>query len=153
MKKRTIALYLCLVLFAAFVFVPNVLANTTHYPNGGGGGTPPPAASATFTCEVFGDDFIIDRQLADIVATVITVIQVAVPVILIIFGMIDFAKAVMAQKEDDIKNGQKVFIKRLIAAALVFFVIIFVRLIVGWVAGEEGIMHCVDCFINRGTVC
>jgi hypothetical protein len=133
MKKKTI-LYVSLILIALFIMMPNVAADE-------------------FICEIFGDEFVIDQQLANITSTVILVIQVAVPVILIIFGMIDFAKAVMAQKEDDIKSGQKIFIKRLIAAALVFLVIIFVKLIIGWVAGEEGVMACVDCFINRNASC
>jgi len=132
MKKRTLVF---LALVAAFMFMPNVMASD-------------------FTCEIFGDEVIIDTQLANVTSIIIVVIQVAVPVILIIFGMIDFTKAVMSQKEDDIKKGQQLFIKRLIAAALVFLVIIFVKLVISFVANNsEGLMECVDCFINRNANC
>lgn len=49
-------------------------------------------------------------------------VRVAVPIILIVLGMLDFAKGVMAQKEDEIKKGQKMFVKRLIAAVIFFLI-------------------------------
>ena len=53
--------------------------------------------------------------------------------------MLDFAKAVIAQKEDDIKAGQAKFMKRLIAALIVFLIVTVVQLainIVGNLGGE-----------------
>ena len=44
------------------------------------------------------------------------------PVIVIILGILDFIKAVGSDKEDDMKKAQGKFMKRLIAAALVFIV-------------------------------
>jgi preprotein translocase subunit Sss1 len=60
--------------------------------------------------------------------------------------MLDLGKAVIAQKEDEIKNGQKVFMKRLIAAAIVFFIVVIVGFIVQLVAGDKttGIVECLD---------
>ena len=40
------------------------------------------------------------------------------------------------------------FIKRAISAAIIFFVISVVQLLVSFVAGDEGIMNCASCFIN-----
>ena len=72
-----------------------------------------------------------------------------VPVILVLFGMIDLMKAVIAGKEDEIKKNQMTFVKRLIAAALVFFVFVIVKLLVSFVADDSTkIMNCVNCFIN-----
>ena len=71
--------------------------------------------------------------------------------ILVIFGMIDLAKAVMGQKEDEIKKGQQTFIKRCIAAAIVFFVIVVVKMVVSFLADGTGagtIYDCVNCFIE-----
>ena len=132
MNRKKIVLYACFIFFAAFMFMPNVLAD----------------------CRVLGPDIVIDQQLMDITSIIILVIQVAVPVILIIYGMIDFTKAIMSQKEDDIKKGQSLFIKRLIAAALVFLVIVIVKLVISFVANnDEGVMDCVECFINRNANC
>ena len=44
------------------------------------------------------------------------------PIIVIVFGIIDFIKAIVADKDDEMKKAQKRFITRLIAAALVFII-------------------------------
>ena len=84
-----------------------------------------------------------------IVSTIILIIKIAVPVLLIIFGMLDLGKAVIASKEEEIKKGQQTFIKRAIAAVLVFFIIQIVQIIVRFVSnGEPSIAQCFNCFIH-----
>lgn len=83
-----------------------------------------------------------------VTSTVILIIQIAVPVLLIIWGMLDLGKAVIAQKEDEIKKGQATFFKRLIAAILVFFVITIVKLVVSFASSNDGnLANCLNCFI------
>ena len=62
----------------------------------------------------------------------------------------DLGKAVIAQKEDEIKKGQSTFIKRLIAAAFVFFVVVIVKLLVSLLADNSGagISGCIDEVLN-----
>ena len=83
---------------------------------------------------------------------VYTVLQIVVPIIIVILGMIDLIKAVIASKEDEIKKAQMTFIKRLIAGALVFFVFVVVKLLVSVVADNSTsankIIDCADCFLN-----
>ena len=65
--------------------------------------------------------------------------------------MMDLTKAVMGQKEDEIKKGQQTFIKRIIAAAIVFFVVTIVKMVLSFLAGgtESGsIYQCVNCFVE-----
>ena len=127
MKKRILMFAL---LMLAILYVPNVLAaNMTG-------------------CEAVLPNVVIDTKIPNTVHTIIVVIKIAVPVLLVIFGMLDLFKGVMAQKEDEIKKGQQIFIKRLIAAALIFFVISIVQVLVSFLAGDEGIMNCASCFIN-----
>lgn len=92
----------------------------------------------------------IPDNIAGIIKLAVTLIQVAVPILLILWGMLDLGKAVMAQKEDEIKKGQQTFIKRLVAAAIVFFIITIVRLVVGLVAGDNSadIINCIDEIIG-----
>lgn len=93
----------------------------------------------------------IDVRLANIVHTIILVIQIAIPIVLVIFGMMDLFKSITAQKEEEIKKGRNIFVKRLISAALVFFVIAIVKIIVSFAAGDElnqNIMSCANCFLN-----
>ena len=99
-------------------------------------------------CEPLLDGVKIDVKIANTVHTVITVIKVAIPVLLVIFGMLDLFKGITAQKEDEIKKGQQIFVKRLISAAIVFFVVSIVQLIVSFVSDEEGIWTCASCFLN-----
>lgn len=80
---------------------------------------------------------------------VVTLIKIVVPILLIIFGMLDLGKAVVASKEDEIKKGQQLFIKRLITGVLVFFVVFIVQIIVRFVSNSNSdITKCFNCFIN-----
>jgi len=62
---------------------------------------------------------------------IIPLIQLGIPIILIILGMLDLGKAVVASKEDEIKNAQKLLIKRAIYAIAIFFVVLIVQLVFG----------------------
>ncbi len=73
--------------------------------------------------------------VAGLVRTVIFIIQVVVPVLLILWGMLDFAKGIIGADEDKIKAGQKKFIQRLIAAIVVFLVVVVVQLVITAVGG------------------
>lgn len=83
------------------------------------------------------------------------IIQILVPVILILLGSFDLVKSVMSQKEDDIKKNQQVFFKRLVSAALIFFVFAIVKFIVSVVSSDNSgdIMDCVDCIIRNSDNC
>ena len=100
-----------------------------------------------YTCG--GTNLIFSGTFPYIVSTIVTVIKIAVPILLIIFGMLDLGKAVIASKEDEIKKGQQTFIKRAIAAVIVFFVIQVVQIIVRFVSGnDQNIASYFNCFIN-----
>lgn len=106
---------------------------------------------AQYTCGAFGaSELYFNGIFPNIVSLIISLIQFGIPVILIILGMMDLGKAVMAQKEDEIKKGQGTFVKRLIAAAIVFFVIFIVKMVIGLVAptNSTNIINCIDCFTN-----
>lgn len=59
----------------------------------------------------------------------IPILQVGIPIILIVFGMLDLGKAVIASKEDEIKNAQKMLIKRAIYSIAVFLIVTIVTLV------------------------
>jgi surface polysaccharide O-acyltransferase-like enzyme len=95
----------------------------------------------------------IDNNLADLIYTIITIIKFGVPILLIIFGMLDFGKGVMAKKEDEIKAGQNMFFKRVISAILVFFVVTVVQLVVNFVddkngSSESSAWRCANAIMN-----
>jgi len=94
-----------------------------------------------------------DIMIPEIIGLIVTLIKIGVPVLLIVFGMLDLGKAVMAQKEDEIKKSQQTFLKRLLSAALVFFVIMIVQVIFNLVAKDNNgnMWDCISCFINGPT--
>ena len=101
----------------------------------------------TYTCGDIGISF--SGMLPYIVSVIVLVIKIVVPILLIVFGMLDLAKAIMAQKEDEIKKGQQTFIKRCIAAVIVFFVVMVVQMIVSFVSNDnDDISSCLKCFVN-----
>lgn len=83
---------------------------------------------------------------------IIPLIQIGIPIILILLGMLDLGKAVMASKEDEIKSAQKLLIKRCIYAVAIFFVVLIVQLVFGLLSstGDSSIegnsMNWYDCW-------
>ena len=106
-----------------------------------------------FSCG--GGMIVVDSIIPNFVSTIVTIIKIVIPIILIVLGLLDLGKATIAQKDDEIKKAQMTFIKRIVAAILVFFVVAIVQLIFGLLnkaAGDNGngtsITSCIDCFIN-----
>lgn len=104
----------------------------------------------TFTCGNF--EFM--GILPYLTSTLVTLIQIVIPIILIIMGMLDLGKAIVQQKEDDIKKGQSTFLKRVIAAVVIFLIVAIVKLLVGLVAGNnnDSITECIDCFVSGDCI-
>lgn len=128
-KKIVFIMMICLVVFSATpVFAANIAS-----------------------CDSTISGAIIDEKVPKLVSTAITIIKIVVPILLVVFGMLDLMKGITAQKEDEIKKGQQLFIKRLISGALVFLVFTIVQFIVSFVADEDDktdIMTCAQCFLN-----
>jgi len=93
----------------------------------------------------------IPARIPRLTSKVITIIQIAIPVILVIMGSMDLFKGITAQKDDEIKKSQQIFVKRLIYAALIFFVVVIVKFLISLVAENSttNIVDCIDCFISN----
>lgn len=76
------------------------------------------------TCEA-----LIGKSTIELINTIMKYIRIAVPLLLIGFGVSDFAIAVFSSKEEDTKKSREKFIKRIIAAVLVFLSPIFINLL------------------------
>lgn len=69
------------------------------------------------TCEgILGPD------LLDDISLVLTWIRIAVPIIVILLGSMDFAKAVLSDEQQELKKATSRFVKRCIIAVAIFFV-------------------------------
>jgi len=76
----------------------------------------------------------IPEAIGKLVHIAYLLILIAVPVMLVLWGALDFAKGVIGQDEDKIKAGQKKFIQRLIAAAIVFLIVSVVNFVIKFVS-------------------
>lgn len=65
------------------------------------------------------------------VGYILLVFKIVIPILLIIFGMIDLGKAVIASKDDEIKKATTSLIKRAISAVVIFFVPTIVGVVMG----------------------
>lgn len=77
------------------------------------------------------------------IANIVKWVKYIVPVLVIVLGILDFIKAISSEKDDEMKKAQGRFVKRLIAAALIFivpFVIEFVLEKMGFSANGCGII-------------
>lgn len=63
------------------------------------------------------------EPILGIVNYVINAIMIGVPILLIIFGMIDIGKAVISSKDDEVKKATKAFGRRFLAAVGVFAIV------------------------------
>ena len=94
------------------------------------------------------------KKVLELSNTIVNVLQIAVPVILIIMGMIDLVKAISSQKDDELKKAQGVLIKRLIIGVLFYFIIFIVKLLLSAIGGnKDGLWNCVQCFISNADKC
>ena len=99
-----------------------------------------------------GNILTMDEIIPSLTSTIVTLVKIGIPVLLIVFGMLDLGKAVMAQKEEEIKKAQQMFVKRILSAALVFFVVVIVQLVFNLVAKgsdqKDDIWDCISCFVS-----
>ena len=98
----------------------------------------------------------IPEKIPELTSFAITVIQIAIPIVLVVMGALDLFKGLSAQKEDEIKKGQQMFIKRLIYAAIIFFVVVIAKLLISVVADSttsNNIAECIDCFLSGTENC
>lgn len=97
-----------------------------------------------------GGTITVDESLPAAISAIINILKIAIPILVIVFGLLDLGKAVMSAKEDDIKKNQGLLIKRVIVAVFVFFVVAIVQFVIGLVAGgdKDNILDCIDLFIN-----
>ena len=80
----------------------------------------------------------IPKIIGDLVHCVYIGIKIVVPILLVLFGMIDLGKAITAKKEEDIKKYQSSCVKRLITGILVFIVVFVVEFLLGFVEPDTG---------------
>lgn len=81
-------------------------------------------AADAVTCEA-----LFDADLRELIDELLTYPKIIVPVLVIVLGMLDLGKAVIASKEDEMRKAQATFIKRVILGVVIFFVPVIVNVL------------------------
>jgi len=76
-------------------------------------------------------------DVVDIVDEIFGIIKIVAPILLIVFGSLDFGQAVLQDNQDALKKATSKFIKRAIATVVIFFVPLLVRLVLRLPGMEE----------------
>lgn len=79
-------------------------------------------------------------------------IKILIPIVIIIFGMLDFFKAIMSSDDNAIKKASASLIKRLIAGVVIFFIPTVVTVILGFIEDTseslEAMKECETCLLD-----
>lgn len=93
----------------------------------------------------------------DVVGKILFVFKIVIPILLIIFGMIDLGKAVVGAKDDEIKKATKQLGMRAIAAIVIFLIPTIVGFLVTLIANfgdvENDYKVCSTCIQSPGEKC
>ena len=73
----------------------------------------------------------------DLLGKAFQLLLIGIPVLLVIFGLIDLGKAVMAGEDKEIKAAQKMLLKRAIYTLLAFLLLGIVKAVLKLVSTEE----------------
>lgn len=106
----------------------------------------------------------IDMIVPTFTVGLVNLVKVIIPILLVAYGMMDLAKAVMANDEKIMKEAQGKFIKRIVYAVIIFFIVAIVQLIFGTLASasaksqtgevsKTNINACIACFISDPAQC
>ena len=83
-------------------------------------------------------------KIMKIVKVVILILKIAVPIILIVLAMLDFARAVVSKDNDSLSQSIKIATKRFITAAIIFLLPTAVNIIFNVIAPNISYKDCFD---------
>ncbi len=95
----------------------------------------------------------IPTDVARITTLIYNILKIAAPLVLIIVGMFDMARAVAAGKEDEIKKAQGLLVKKAISAALVFLLLSLITFVFNILSNNDqsaqSVIKCVNVLLNN----
>ena len=97
----------------------------------------------------------IPKFLPTLTTSLYKTIKFLVPLLLIVMGIKDFVQAMISKDENTMKEQQKKFIKRIIAAVVIFFLLSLVQFFIRLANADnkENTLSCIDCLINNVGSC
>ena len=78
----------------------------------------------------------------------LTIFKIVIPVLLVVMGMLDLGKVIISSNEDENKKGIGKFVKRILAAIIIFFLPTIVTYIFSLVDPDLKWQDCKVCLTN-----
>lgn len=95
----------------------------------------------------------IPTGILTISSAAVTTMQIIVPLAMIIFGSLDFVKALISKKNDEFQKRRKIFLKRMVLGCMTFFVFTIMKAIVGVLDDDTDYTSCLSCAFNGVEEC
>ena len=102
----------------------------------------------TYYKNVCGVDFI-PVNLPNAISGIYSAVKSLLPVVIIILGMFDFLKAVMAGKQDEATKNTNKFIRRIISGLLVFLIMALVQFVFNRLGTINNYTNCMNCLLSN----
>ena len=93
------------------------------------------------------------KDIIQIIGYILMVFKIAIPLLIIALGIFDFGKAVIAEKEDEIKKQTKRLLYRVVAGIVIFLIPnlvlwIFTAFVDDYSTEAESFKTCETCFLH-----
>ena len=90
---------------------------------------------------------------------ILNVVKIVIPILILFFGVLDFGKAVVASKDDEIKKALKSLLFRILSGTVIFFIPVLIKFAFGLVDSfsddiEKDYNVCVACLTGpKSSAC
>ena len=89
------------------------------------------------------------KQIFKLIGVVINILKIAIPIIIVLLAILDLGKAVMAGEEKQIKEAQKMLLKRIIYGVAIFFVVTILQVVFNLIGQSDYTSsRCWECATN-----
>ncbi len=82
----------------------------------------------------------------DIIKELLGIVKIAIPILLIVLGTVDFIKAMVAQDDQQMKKAQGAFVKRLIIGVVIFFVPMIMKFLLSIIGYGDNCLYDIFSF-------
>lgn len=87
---------------------------------------------------------------------IIEIVKIVIPLLIIVFGMIDFGKVVISSDEKEINKSTNRIVKRIVAGVLIYFIptivlALFDYLQLSEIYTDENFYKCTTCLFDTST--
>lgn len=93
----------------------------------------------------------IPQEITDTIGQIYNILLIAIPVMIVLFSLIDLVKGVIGSKEEDIKKSTGILLKRVITGLVAFLILAIVKFGIGLLqtGNTDGIASCLNSIFGN----